>query len=66
MWPVNLQRCNNKGRTDMGYEERVFTYDNIKLVLNAMFPGKIPANFTMSSSKLSYLISDGTGPYLIH
>ena len=37
--------------------------DNIKVVLNAMFPGKIPANFTMSSSKLSYLISDGTGPY---
>ena len=35
------------------------TSDNIKLVLNAMFPGKIPANFT----KLSYLISDGTGPY---
>ena len=33
--------------------------DNIKLVLSAMFPGKIPANFT----KLSYLISDGTGPY---
>ena len=47
----------------MGYEERVFTCDNIKLVLNAMFPGKIPANFTMSSSKLSYLISDGMGPY---
>ena len=39
------------------------TSDNIKLVLNAMFPGKIPANFTMSSSKLSYLISDGTGTY---
>ena len=37
--------------------------DNIKVVLHAMFPGKIPANFTMSSSKLSYLISDGTGPY---
>ena len=37
--------------------------DNIKLVLNAMFLGKIPANFTMSCSKLSYLISDGTGPY---
>ena len=36
---------------------------NIKVVLNAMFPGKIPANFTMSSSKLSYLISDGTGTY---
>ena len=28
-----------------------------------MFPGKIPGIFTMSSSKLSYLISDGTGPY---
>ena len=27
--------------------------DNIKLVLNAMFPGKIHANFTMRSSKLS-------------
>ena len=36
---------------------------NIKLVLNAMFPGKIPANFTMSSSKVPYLTSDGTGPY---
>ena len=36
--------------------------DNIKLVLHAMFPGKIPANFTMSSSKLPYLISDGRGP----
>ena len=39
--------------------------DNIKLVLNAVFPGKIPANLTISSSKLSYLISDGTGPYVI-
>ena len=36
--------------------------DNIKLVLNAMFTGKIPASFTMSSSTLSYLISNGTGP----
>ena len=33
--------------------------DNIKLVLNAMFPGKILVNFTMSPSKVSYLISDG-------
>ena len=37
--------------------------DNIKLVLNAVFQGKIPANFTTSSSKLSYLISNGTRPY---
>ena len=54
---------------DMKSVSSHFSYsasDNIKLVLNAMFPGKIPANFTMSSSKLSYLISDGTGPYLIH
>ena len=33
--------------------------DNIKLVLNAMFPGKRSADFTMGSSKLLYLISDG-------
>lgn len=31
--------------------------------LRAMFPGKIPNNFTMSSSKVSYLISEATGPY---
>ena len=37
--------------------------DSIKLVRNAMFPGKTPGNFTMSSSKLPYLISDGTRPY---
>ena len=28
-----------------------------------MSPGKIPNNFTMSSSKVSYLISEATGPY---
>ena len=51
---------------DMKSVSSHFSYsasDNIKLVLNAMFPEKIPANFTMSSSKLSYLTSDGTGPY---
>ena len=37
--------------------------DNIKDTFNAMFPGKIPDGFTMSSSKVSYLISEGTGPY---
>ena len=37
--------------------------DNIKEILDAMFPGKIPNNFTMSSSKVSYLISEATGPY---
>lgn len=37
--------------------------DNIKETLDAMFPGKIPNNFTMSSSKVSYLISEATGPY---
>ncbi|PFX25307.1 hypothetical protein AWC38_SpisGene10081 [Stylophora pistillata] len=37
--------------------------DNIKETLDAMFPGKIPNNFTMSSSKVSYLISEVTGPY---
>ena len=28
-----------------------------------MFPGKIPDAFSMSSSKVSYLISEATGPY---
>ena len=37
--------------------------DNIKFMLNAMFPGKIPANFTMGPSKLSCHMSGGTGPY---
>ena len=37
--------------------------DNIKHTLDAMFPGKIPDNFTMSSSKVSYLVSEATGPY---
>ena len=37
--------------------------DNINDTLEAMFPGKIPDNFTMSSSKVSYLVSEATGPY---
>ena len=37
--------------------------DNIKETLDAMFSVKIPNNFTMSSSKVSYLISEATGPY---
>ena len=37
--------------------------DNIKDTLDAMFPGKIPDNFTMSSSKVSYLVSEATRPY---
>ena len=37
--------------------------NNIKDTLGAMFPGKIPENFTMSSSKVSYLVSEATGPY---
>src|SRR6267154_4063429 len=28
-----------------------------------MFPGAIPNNFTMSSSKVSYLISEATDPF---
>lgn len=38
--------------------------DNIKEILDAMFPGKILNNFTMSLSKVSYLISEATGPYV--
>ena len=30
---------------------------------NAMFLGKVPESFTMSSSKVSYLVSESSGPY---
>ena len=39
------------------------SYDKIKDTLDTMLPGKIPDNFTMSSSKVSYLVSEATGPY---
>ena len=37
--------------------------DNIKATLNALFPGIIPETFSMSSSKISYLVSEAVGPY---
>ena len=37
--------------------------DNIKAMLNAMFPGLIPEPFSLSSSKISHLISEAVGPY---
>ena len=37
--------------------------DNIKETFNAMFPGKVPESFTMSSSKVSHLVSESSGPY---
>ena len=37
--------------------------DNIKDTLHAMFPGKIPDDFSMSSSKVSYMVSEATGPH---
>ena len=37
--------------------------DGIIETLGAMFPGAIPDTFTMSSSKVSYLISEATGPF---
>ena len=36
---------------------------NIRNTIDAIFPGKIPDNFTMSSPKVSYLVSEATGPY---
>ena len=38
--------------------------DNIKAKLNAMFPGITLGTFSMSSDKISYLISGAVGPYL--
>ena len=37
--------------------------DGLIETLHAMFPGVIPDGFTMSSSKVSYLISEATGPF---
>src|SRR6266516_6230242 len=37
--------------------------DGIIETLSAMFPSAIPNTFTMSSSKVSYLISEATGPF---
>jgi len=37
--------------------------DDTLEILRAMFPGAIPDSFTMSSSKVSYLISEATGPF---
>ena len=34
----------------------------MKATLNAMFPGIIPETFSMSSSKISFLISEVSGP----
>lgn len=37
--------------------------DGVKEIFKAMFPNSVPDNFTMSSSKVSYLVSEGLGPY---
>lgn len=37
--------------------------DNIKAMLKAMFPGIIPESFSLSSSKISHLISEAVGPH---
>lgn len=37
--------------------------DNIKSVLNAMFPGAIPSDFSLARNKLSYLITEALGSY---
>ena len=39
------------------------SFDNIKETFNAMFPGKVPESFTMSSSKVLYLVSEASGSY---
>ena len=39
--------------------------DNIKTALNAMFPGIIPGTFSMTLSKISYLLSEAIVSYFI-
>ena len=36
--------------------------DNVKAILDAMFPGIIPGPYSMSSSQISHLISEAVGP----
>ena len=36
--------------------------DNVKAVLGAMFPGITPGSYSVSSSQISYLISEAVGP----
>ena len=50
--------------TDVGTKLQSYSRcDNIKAMLNAMFPGIIPEPFSLSSSKISHLISEAVGPY---
>lgn len=37
--------------------------DDLREVLNAMFPGAVPDNFYLGRTKLSYLITEALGPY---
>ncbi len=37
--------------------------DGLKELLQAMFPGAVPADFSLGSSKVSNLISEAVGPY---
>ena len=39
------------------------SFDDIKETFEAMFPGAVPKNFSLCSSKVSYMISDALGPY---
>ena len=44
---------------ELGYS----SYDKTKVTLNAMSPGMIPETFLMSSSEISYFISEAVRPH---
>lgn len=53
LWAIQVASC--------GYSYT--SCDSIGELFKAMFPGQITDQFSMSKSKVSYLISDGLGPY---
>ena len=53
LWAMKVASC--------GYSYT--SCDGIGELFKAMFPGTLADQFTMSKSKVSYLISDGLGPY---
>ena len=53
LWALQVASC--------GYSYK--SCDSIGELFKAMFPGTISEQFSMSKSKVSYLISDGLGPY---
>ena len=60
---MQVARCRTLAMKVVSSHYSYASCDNVKDNLDAMFPGKVPENYTMSSSKVCYLVSEATGPY---